>query len=139
MILDKVAPRIVCGGLIVVATWLVAYAGWRGRAFSPDLVPPANAAIEFEHTGKLPEKSCLSSTCGYDPPGTSWLLLPGIMLFRDPRLFEAPGTLTLHGFTIAGLIVIGTVLGAAEGGLAAAALYSVGPRGLFFASSLWPR
>jgi hypothetical protein len=124
---EKATPRIVCAGLIVMATWLVAYAGWRGRIFSVDLIPPANAAIEFERSGKIPEKSCLSSTCGYNPPGTSWLLLPGIMMFRDPRLFEAPGTLILHGLTIAGLMTMGALLGAAEVGVAAAVLYSVGP------------
>jgi hypothetical protein len=136
---DKLGVRVACGGVILVATWLIAFAGWRGRVLGPDLIPPANAAIEFAKFGKIPEKSCLSSTCGYDPPGTSWLLLPGVMMFRDPRLFEAPGTLVLHGLTIAGLAVIGTLLGAAEVGIAAAALYSVGPRGIFFASSLWSR
>jgi hypothetical protein len=135
----KVTSRMVCGGLILVATWLVAYAGWRGRILSVDLIPSANAAIEFVQTGKIPQKGCLSSTCGYIPPGTSWLLLPGIIMFRDPRLFEAPGTLVLHGLTIAGLILMGALLGTAEVGVAAAALYSVGSGGLFFASSLWPR
>lgn len=135
----KATLRIFCVGLIVLSTWLLSYSGWRGRILNPDLIPAANATIEFEQTGKFPEKSCLSSTCGYDPPGTSWLLLPGIIMFRDARLFEAPGTLILHCVTIAGFIVIGTLLGASDLGIFAAVFYSVGPRGLFFASSLWPR
>jgi len=135
----KLTFRIVCVSLLALSTWLLAFSGWRGRILSPDLIPAANAAIEFVQTGKLPEKSCLSSTCGYDPPGTSWLLLPGVIMFRDTRLFEAPGTLILHGLTIAAFIVIGTVLGASEVGVLAAVFYSVGPRGLFYASSLWPR
>lgn len=137
--LQRPVALIVCGGFIIVITWFVAYAGWRGRVFTADLIPAASAAIDFERSGKIPEKGCLSSTCAYDPPGTSWLLLPGIAVFRDPRLFEAPGTFILHAITVAGLILMGMLLGTSELGVLAAALYSVGTRGMFFASSLWPR
>jgi len=137
--LGRMGSQVSCGALVVVATWLVAECGWRAHAFGMDLIPAARAAIDFVRTGKLPEKSCLSSTCGYNPPGTSWLLLPGIVMFRDPRLFEAPGTLALHAITVAGLITTASLLSTVEVGFVTVLLYSVGPVGLFFCASLWPR
>jgi hypothetical protein len=47
------------------------------------------------HQGGVPDRGAVGSTMGRIPPGTTWLLPPGLMLFDEPRLFEAPTSVVL--------------------------------------------
>jgi hypothetical protein len=53
---------------------------------SLDMVPYYQQAADFLTTGRLPDRGNISSYGSYFPPGASYLLIPGVLLFRDGRL-----------------------------------------------------
>jgi len=116
--------------------------GWRARGLFPhltDLATQITAADELIHKGVLPDRGSVSSFFGRIPPGTAWLLIPGLLVADDPRLFEVPGSALLFLLTLVGIVLVGRALYDETLGWVAACLYALSPIGLFFASSLWPR
>ena len=116
--------------------------GWRSRELSPlftDLVTQIMAADSLLRTGHIPEIGGVSSFFGRIPPGQAWLLVPGVLMFDDPRLFAVPGSAILLLLTVIGIVLAGRALYSERLGWIAASLYAISPFGLFYASSLWPR
>jgi len=125
--------------LIAAGSALLALQGWGGRLTGFDLVPHAREAALFLKTGLIPTHGCLSSMGSYIPPGTSWLIVPGQLLFADPRLETVPGALLLHLAAIAGVYALARWCWTRSVGLWAALLFAFSPTALKMAVGLWPR
>ena len=104
-----------------------------------DLIPHIDSAEELLAGGRLPFKGCLSSYASYIPPGITWLLVPGVFLFNDPRLFEYIGSAFLYVGTLIGIFLLARTWCGMRCALFSVGLYAFSELGLRFASSLWPR
>ena len=70
-------------------------------------------------------------------PGAVWLALPGVLVFRDPRLFEYAGSVVLFLGTLFGTFLLTRRYLGSRCALLAVALYAFSEPGLLAASSLW--
>ena len=113
-------------------------AGAPGRFVGMDFLLHFHALEAFFERGEWPSRGHITSLGSFAPPGTAWLLLPGWWFFDDLRRAETVGTLVLHGFTLWGIAVLGARIGGEKTAILAMLFYASSPRGLFFASSLWP-
>ena len=96
-------------------------------------------AEAFIAHGSIPQKGTLTSFGSYTPPGITWMMMPGALIFRDPRLFELPGCALLYIGTLLGIFLLTrTHFGAATAYLAVA-LWGFSELGLIFAQSSWAR
>jgi hypothetical protein len=132
--------------VVALSIFIVAISlqGWKAQPLFPsghmsDLATQVTAADDLIYKGQIPNIGGVSSLFGRIPPGTAWLLVPGFLMFDDPRLFEVPGSAVLFLLTLAGIVITGRALYDETLGWLAACLYALSPIGLFFASSLWPR
>jgi hypothetical protein len=94
--------------VIAVAGSLLMYSGWReqGPIDSPDILAHQANAIDLLRHGIIPYRGQGLSYSGWGPPGTSFLMLPGVLLMPDPRLAEVPGAVLLHFGTLLFLYLI---------------------------------
>ena len=67
--------------------------GWKSRIPNFDMLTTIDAAQQVIDHGRLPDRGVVTSFGSFTPPGLTWLMLPGLALFRDPRLFESVGSL----------------------------------------------
>ena len=135
--------QLLCGLVMVhlvgAAGMLLALQGWESRIINFDLVPHVESAHAFLAHGRLPDRGCLNGFASYIPPGTTWLFLPGVFVFHDPRLFEALGSGLLFVGTLLGILVLSHDYWGLRCALLAVGLYGLSELGLHFAGSLWPR
>ena len=127
--------------VLLVATIgvLIAWQGWKSRIPLFDLLPYIDDAEQFISIGRIPEKGTLTSFASYTPPGTTWLILPGMFLLEDPRLFEFIGSVTLYTGTLAGIFVLARDYFGIRCAFLSVSIWGLSELGLFFAQSLWPR
>src|SRR4029077_10020524 len=92
--------------LISTAGVLIALQGWKSRVPVFDLVPHMEDARQFVLSATVPKKGILTSLASYTPPGTTWLLVPGVYLVDEPRLYESIGTATLYLGTVVGIFIL---------------------------------
>src|ERR1700682_3525715 len=84
--LNDVLPTLAI--LLVAAVGLsIALQGWKSRVPNWDLLPNIWDAAELIRARRIPVKGTLSSFTAYIPPGTTWLMAPGLLLSKDPRTF----------------------------------------------------
>jgi hypothetical protein len=130
------------GGLVVLMVAILSIAltmqGWRSRIPAFDNLIYIYDAHDFLETGSLPRFGDTGSYGSYSPPGTAWLMLPGVFLFADPRLFEYLGAALLHLSTLGGLFLLGRRFFGFWCACLAVLLYGFSTTALFFAGSLWP-
>lgn len=112
--------------------------GWRSRVPAFDLLTYIYSARDFLATGALPEHGDTGSYGSFKPAGTAWLMLPGMVLFDDPRLPQYVGAGILHLATVAGLYILGRHYFNRWCAYLAVVLYGLSHHGLFLAGSLWP-
>jgi hypothetical protein len=74
----------------------LALQGWRSRIPDFDLLLSTNGAIELVANKQIPDRGALASFASHNPPGGAWLMAPGVLLFKDPRLFEFIVSATLY-------------------------------------------
>jgi hypothetical protein len=88
--------------LVTLMSSLLVYSGWKEMSpyDSPDILTHQGNAIELIQNGTIPYRGQGLSYNGYGPPGTSYLMIPGVLLAPDPRLAEAPGAILLHFGTL---------------------------------------
>jgi len=123
---------------VAVVSVALTMQGWRSRIPAFDNLTYIYDARNFLQTGALSRFGDTDSYGSYSPPGTAWLMLVGMVLFRDPRLFEYAGAALLHIATLIGLFLLGRrFFGLWCAGLAVL-LYGLSANALFFAGSLWP-
>ena len=113
--------------------------GWRSRITTFDLIPAVERAQDFIASGRVPDRGILTSFASYTPPGTVWLMLPGVLAFKDPRLFEFVGTGILYVGTLFGIFLLARSYFGMPCALLSVGLYGLSELGLFYSGSLWPR
>jgi hypothetical protein len=113
--------------------------GWRSRIPNFDMLSTIDAAQQFIDHGKLPETSVVTSFGSFTPPGLTWFMLPGVLLFRDPRLFEYVGSIFLYVGTLLGIFLIARRYFGPRCAVVAVALYGFSELGLSIGSTLFHR
>jgi hypothetical protein len=104
--ISKIKSTIWIDLLIIFAagtvTMLVRYQGWKSQELANlDMFPYYQGVQDFLSTGRVLEKGELSSYSSDNPPGTFYLILPGILLTPDPRLQDLAGnTILVYGTLI---------------------------------------
>lgn len=137
------ASKLLGPGLVALVFLYIAVITLNGhKQFSPnyDLLQDTGNAQALLHKGWIPTHGSVSSFYAFNPPGVSWGMVPGLLIFpSEAALAERVGSLLLLALTLAGLYF----LLAGRFGVAAAVLacmvYALSGRGFFFATSLWPR
>jgi hypothetical protein len=122
---------------ITLAASLLMYSGWRDQSpfDSPDILAHQGNAIDLLRNGVIPYRGQGLSYSGWGPPGTSYLMVPGVLLMPDPRLAEVPGAVLLHFGTLLFLfLIVRSSLGRGAA-WAAVALAGLLP---FTGPTLWP-
>jgi len=122
---------------ITIAGSLLVYSGWREQSAydSPDIRAHQGNAIDLIRHGVIPNRGQGLSYSGWGPPGTSFLMLPGVLLMPDPRLAEVPGAVLLHFGTLLFLFLIVRGWIGRGAAWAAVALAGLLP---FTGPTLWP-
>jgi len=111
--------------------------GWKSRIPRFDIVMSIEATQDLIDHGALPDNGILTSFGSYTPPGVTWLLLPGLVVFQDPRLFEYVGSVGLFVGTLFGIFFLARRYFGFQSALLAVALYSCSELGLLAGSTLF--
>jgi hypothetical protein len=111
--------------------------GWKSRVPRFDMVMSIQATQDLIDHGAFPDKGMLTSFGSYTPPGVTWLLLPGVAVFEDPRLFEYAGSVGLFVGTLYGIFFLARRYFGFRSALLAVALYSCSELGLLAGSTLF--
>jgi Dolichyl-phosphate-mannose-protein mannosyltransferase len=113
--------------------------GWRSRNPYSDMLPYFDAADRLLTHKEIPNSGALTSYSSYAPPGPSWLILPGLVLFSDPRLFESVGSAILYFGTLIGIFLLARLYFGDRSALLATAIYGLSELGLLVGNSLYVR
>jgi hypothetical protein len=117
-------------------TLLVHYQGWRSAELvNLDMLPYYYGTRDFLATGTIPEKGEISSYHSYNPPGTVYLMIPGMLLTGDPRLQTLAGTALLLYGTLIFLYLAARELSGRAVALSAALVFGISRLGFI---GLWP-
>ena len=125
-------------GLTAISV-MVSLQGWRSRLLSSDSWTAAKSADAFIESGEIPSHGCLSSLRSYIPPGSNLVIIPGVFLFKDQRLYEVPGAALFTFGTLVGLFLLCRLYFGERNAWVSVIFYAVSALGLVFATSLWPR
>ncbi len=125
--------------LIAVVGIALSLQGWKSRLPVFDLIVAIDGAHELSLGDRIPDRGSLSSFASYNPPGPAWLMTPGLLLFRNPQLFEYVGSIALYLGTLFGIFLLARSYFGPNCAILSAALYAVSFLGLQVASSLWDR
>jgi len=118
---------------------LLTLQGWKSRTPSFDMMTTIESSDAFLTDGTVPDRGVLTSFGSYAPPGITWFMIPGLIVFDDPRLFEYIGSIAFYVGTLAGIFLLGrTYLGSGAAFLSVA-LYGLSELGISAAGSLWQR
>ena len=113
--------------------------GWRSQNPDADVISYIRSAHDLLTYGRIPDRGTITSFGSYATPGLSWLFLPGVALFSDPRLFGFVGSGLLHIGTLLGIFLLARRYLSLPYALLSVALYGFSEIGLYFAGALWPR
>jgi hypothetical protein len=125
--------------VVAVLAACLALQGWKSRSVLFDLLTSISAAQELVDTGRLPDRGVITSFGSFTSPGAVWLELPGVLVFREPRLFQYVGSVLLFFGTLLGIFVLTRRYLGPRCALLAVVLYAFSEPGLSAASSLWQR
>jgi hypothetical protein len=137
---DRLALRydilLIC--LVAAASVILTMQGWKSRIVAFDNLTYVYDAETFLKTGALPQHGDTDSYGSYSPPGTAWLMLPGMLLFKDPRLFEYLSAALLHLAALIGVFLLARRFFGSGCAYLSVVLYGLSGIALFYAGSLWP-
>jgi hypothetical protein len=123
--------------IVAVIGALLALQGWKARTVAIDLVVDIDNAYQIAVNSRVPDKGVLNSFASYSPPGVSWLVVPGVSLFTDPRLFQFPSSIALYAGTLVGIFLLARLHFGLATAILAVVLYGFSDLGLTFAESVW--
>jgi hypothetical protein len=126
---------VVC--VVAFAGVLLGLQGWNSRGMNYDLIIFIESAHDLLSKGILPDRGDISSYASFSTPGTAWLMVPGILIFEDPRLYETVGSAGLYVGTLVGIFLLTKMCFGTGCGCLSVLLYGLSRNGLFFAGSLW--
>ena len=124
--------------LVASVSLLLSAQGWKSRVPAFDLLTYIYGAHEFLASGTLPQHGDTGSYGSYKPPGTAWLMMPGLALLGDPRVAPYVGTGLLHIATLTGMLLLAWRCFGVWPACLAVLLYGLSNHGLFLAGSVWP-
>jgi hypothetical protein len=131
------------GAIVVAFTTIVglviALQGWRARGPDADVIGSMVRAAALADRGVIPQRGTLTDLKAFRPPGTSWLALPGVLLFDDPRLVELTGSIALYAGTLIGVFTLAHYGFGLPAAVLATILYGVSGMALHMAIQLWPK
>ncbi len=117
-------------------TLLMHFQGWRsGELLNLDMLPYFYGTRDFLATGKIPRQGEISSYGSFNPPGTFFLMAPGMLLTSDPRLQDLAGTALLVYGTLIFLYLAARELAGRAVALTTAIVYGASRLGFI---GLWP-
>lgn len=125
-------------GLVAIVSVALTTQGWRSRIPTFDLLTYHYGIRDYLETGAILRHGDIGSYGSFKPPGTAWLMLPGVLLFDDPRLTDYVGTALLHLSTLAGLYLLARRFFGIATATLTVLLYGLSQHGVFLAGSLWP-
>jgi hypothetical protein len=123
---------------LTVLGMILSLQGWKSLIPAFDMLTYFDNAYNLLHYGVMPEYGDISSYGSFSPPGTSWLMAMGMLIFKDPRLYEKAGSLLLHFGTLWGIFILSKKLFGTWPAYFATLLYGLSSIGLDYAGSLWP-
>lgn len=131
----------------VVLAWVAAVAlgltlgfqGWRARGPDADVVASMVRASALVERFRIPHRGNPTDLNAFRPPGTAWLLVPGVALFDDPRLVEMTATGLLFPLAVAGVLTLAREIFSTRAALIAAAFYAVSAIPINLLGVLQPR
>jgi hypothetical protein len=127
------------GVILVLITLITAVIRWQGWAqmalMNLDMLPYNVGAADFLRSGQILDRGDIGSYFSYNPPGTVYFIIPGLILSSDPRLWEIPGSLILHFATVLFLYLIARKVFSRPVALTSALVFSLS---LIGAPSLMP-
>ena len=112
--------------------------GWKSRIPRFDVVMGIETTEALIDSGTFPTKGTVTSFGSFTPPGLTWLLLPGLVAFQDPRLFEYVGSVGLFLGTLCGIFFLARRYFGLRAAFLAVVLYSYSALGLLAGSTLFP-
>jgi Dolichyl-phosphate-mannose-protein mannosyltransferase len=118
---------------------LLSLQGWRSRVPPFDLLLSTYGAYELVTDQRIPDRGALSSYVSHNPPGGAWLMAPGVFLFKDPRLFDYIGSLSMYVGTLTGIVLLARMYFTPGCAVLAVVLYGLSELGLEVAGSVWER
>ena len=124
--------------LVTIIGMLLTLQGWKSRSPAFDMLTYFNSAEHLLKTGTPARYGDVSSYGSFSPPGTTWLMTPGMLLFHDPRLYENFGSTLLHLGTLLGVFLLARRSFGMTCAYLSVILYGLSGLGLSFAGSLWP-
>jgi hypothetical protein len=127
--------------IVVVVTiigMLLSLQGWKSRAPAFDMVTYFNSAEYLLKTGTPARYGDVSSYGSFSPPGTTWLMAPGMLILNDVRLYEGFGSAFLHLGTLLGVFLLACRSFGMRCAYLSVILYGLSGLSLSFAGSLWP-
>ncbi|MEO8677451.1 MAG: glycosyltransferase family 39 protein [Vicinamibacterales bacterium] len=125
--------------LIGLSGLVVALQGWQARGPDSDVVGAIVRAVALVDRGHIPQRGTLTDNNSFRPPGTSWLAVPGVLMFSDPRLVALAGSTALYLGTLAGVFALGRYYFGTSVALFATLLYAFSAVPLDLAGNLLPR
>ena len=131
----RIWPDIALLMLLTAAVIVLRTQGWRAnRLNNPDMLPYYTGARSLVQSGTVLDHGDISSYSSFSPPGTVYLMVPGLLLTRDARLQRVPGdALVFAGMILLLYLTARPLLGRGIGLTAAAltAVSSVGYQGVY--------
>lgn len=132
-------PLIVATLMLAIMGTMLAWQGWRQRMPTIDLVPNYLDALTFVREGIVPSRGTVGSSGAYNPPGSTWLIVPGVLATSDPRLAEFFASSLAYWLTVIGIYLLARSSFNRGTAILAASIFACSEVGLFVASTVWPR
>ncbi len=126
--------------LVATSGMAIALQGWRSRI--PDVqdeILAIDGARDLLAHGHIPYRGGITNYSSYFPPGLAWLVVPGLLVFSDPRLFEIPGSALLYVGTLVGIFLLARTYFGSRCAHLSVALYGISELALHHASFLQAR
>ncbi len=123
---------------VTIIGMLLTLQGWKARIPAFDMLTYFHSAENLLKTGTPARYGDISSYGSFSPPGTTWLMAPGMLLLNDPRLYEKFGSAALYLATLLGVFLLARAVFGNWCAYLSVLLYGLSGLGLSFAGSLWP-
>jgi hypothetical protein len=126
--------EILAVAIVAIVGTSLAFQNWKSRIPSGtffDVVTIIDEAHKLVDKGRVPQKGVLTSFAAFAPPGGVWLMVPGVLLLKEPRLFQSIGSVTLYCGTLVGIFLLTRFHLGSRCALLAVLLWGLSKYGLF--------
>jgi 4-amino-4-deoxy-L-arabinose transferase-like glycosyltransferase len=124
---------------IAAAGLIIALQGWQARGPDADVIAAMVRASALVERGHVPQRGSRTDLLSFRPPGTSWLAVPGVHVFDDPRLAELTGSIALYVATLPGVFMLTRIYFGTATAWLAVLLYAFAFDALSLAAQLQPK